>query len=680
MSIPPRTSGYRDELSTLEDEFAEAMSQLYRVGNHLARVRVALERDAGAEGVSAPPPVVAPVPSSGPVVTTAPAGPAPAPRTTPAGAVPAPPQAPEPVRVGGPVAPAAPAPAAAAPATAAPAAPPRGPVTAPPAPPASPFAPVPAEPWWQRDGVVARLLAVVGAGITLIGVAFLLAIAIQAGIFGPLARVLSGAVLSAALLGAAAVVRRRQESPVGALGLAATGVAAAYLDVLAVTRIYDWVPAAVGLVVAGLLAAGGLVIARAWRSQLLAVLVVVGVAVLAPVVGGSEVLLVGAFLLTLTIASYPTQVGRSWPALEVARVVPTTLYAVVAVAAQDDGHEGTLMALVLALFVLATTLAPLVRGLGGTRAGLPAPLAALALVAALPALLAGGTEDRPVAVVVLLVLAAAHLVAAWVGPVAGVPALSRLRELSLVVAALALLLLATRGPGESFVPLALLVVAVGWVAASAGLRSTSVGVVALPVALIALLPATRHLPALVSRSQADRVDAVHVLEAVCVVVLLALVALALRALVPGSPEASRVAVCAAALALPLPLVLGGSVLGRAAGLGDDPAASGFLVGHALATVVWMALAAGLLVRGLGRSEDAGVSVLAGLGLAATAVVKLLFFDLSALDGLPRVLSFIVAGVLLLAMGAGYASALERARRARGAVENPEAQGPPAPTV
>lgn len=669
MSIPPRTSGYRDELSTLEDEFAEAMSQLYRVGNHLARVRVALERDAGAEGVSTAPPVVAPVPSSGPVVTTAPAGPAPAPRTTPAGAVPAPPQAPEPVRVGAPVTPAA----------AAPAAPPRGPATAPPAPPASPFAPVPAEPWWQRDGVVARLLAVVGAGITLIGVAFLLAIAIQAGIFGPLARVLSGAVLSAALLGAAAVVRRRQESPVGALGLAATGVAAAYLDVLAVTRIYDWVPAALGLVVAGLLAAGGLVIARAWRSQLLAVLVVVGVAVLAPVVGGSEVLLVGAFLLTLTIASYPAQVGRSWPVLEVARVVPTTLYAVVAVAAQDDGHEGTLMALVLALFVLATTLAPLVRGLGA-RAGLPAPLAALALVAALPALLAGGTEDRPVAVVVLLVLAAAHLVAAWVGPVPGVPALSRLRELSLVVAALALLLLATRGPGESFVALALLVVAVGWVAAAAGLRSTSVGVVALPVALIALLPATRHLPALVSRSQADRVDAVHVLEAVCVVVLLALVALALRALVPGSPEASRVAVCAAALALPLPLVLGGSVLGRAAGLGDDPAASGFLVGHALATVVWMALAAGLLVRGLGRSEDAGVSVLAGLGLAATAVVKLLFFDLSALDGLPRVLSFIVAGVLLLAMGAGYASALERARRARGAVENPAAQGPPAPTV
>lgn len=660
MSIPPRTSGYRDELSTLEDEFAEAMSQLYRVGNHLARVRVALERDATAEGVVTSPlaavPRTAPAPSPAAAPASAPAPVATAPSAGPRAEVPPPPRAPG------------------AAATA-----PR-PLPAPPVvPPLSPFVPTPAEPWWQRDGVVARLLAVVGAGITLIGVAFLLAIAIQAGIFGPLARVLSGAVLSAALVAAAAVVRRRQESPVGAIGLAATGIAAGYLDVLAVTRIYDWVPAALGLVVAGVLAAGGLVLARAWRSQLLAVLVVLGVAVLAPVVGGSEVLLVGAFLLTLTIAGYPAQWGRRWPVLEIARVVPTTLYAVVAVAAQDDGHEGTLMALVLALFVLATALAPLVRGVrAGT--GLPTSLAVLALVAALPALVAGMAEDRPVAVVVLLVLAAAHLVAAWAGRVDAVPVLSRLREPSLVVAALALLLLAGRGPGESFVPLALLVVAIGWVGAAAAVRSTSVAVVALPVALVALLPALRHVPSLLARGQADRVDPVHVLEAVCVVVLLALVATAVQVLAPRSPELARAAACAAVLALPLPLVLGGSVLGSAAGIGDEPAVAGFLVGHALATVVWMALAAALLVRGLGRTDDAGVSVLAGLGLAATAVVKLLFFDLSTLDGLPRVLSFIVAGVLLLAMGSGYASALERARRARGPVENPTAQVPPAPTV
>ena len=50
--------------------------------------------------------------------------------------------------------------------------------------------------------MVAKLLAVVGTGITLIGVAFLLALAIQMGFFGPVARVTSGAMLAMGLVGA----------------------------------------------------------------------------------------------------------------------------------------------------------------------------------------------------------------------------------------------------------------------------------------------------------------------------------------------------------------------------------------------------------------------------------------------------------------------------------------------
>ena len=52
----------------------------------------------------------------------------------------------------------------------------------------------------------------------------------------------------------------------------------------------------------------------------------------------------------------------------------------------------------------------------------------------------------------------------------------------------------------------------------------------------------------------------------------------------------------------------------------------------------------------------------------------------ALSGLSRVVSFIVAGVLLLGMGVGYAQALERARRHRTPVDNPEAPAPAPPTV
>lgn len=635
MSIPPaapdQLTTLRDELRALEDEFAGAMTRMYQVGNHLTRVRAGLDRA---------------TPGAAPQVQL-PVGPAAAPPTA----------------------------AAPTPVTHAPPVPPPF-VPAPP-----PFVPSPAarESWWQREGVIAKVLAAVGAGITLIGVAFLLAIAIQAGYFGPLARVLSGAALAVALVAAALVVKRRQESTVGALGLAATGFAAAYLDVIAVTRIYDWVPAAAGLALAGLVALGGLVIARAWGSQLLAVLIVLGVAGLAPVVGDVHVLLVGGFLLVLTIASYAAQIGRRWPVLEVARIVPTSLYALVAVAMQDQQHDGTVMAVVLALFVLLTTWLPLHPEVT-SRLALPPALAGLAAVATAPALLAGGMEDRWVGLLVLALLAASHLTAAWLGPVTGVDPLHRLREISLIIAAVALAIAVFRGLDSSYEPLGLLLLALAWVGVAATSRDQSTAAVSMPLAVIALLAGSRHLPALVSRSLADEVEPVHVLEGVVLVALLLALGVMWRLALPAGESVSRAWWAAAGLALPFPLVLGGAVLGEAAGIGDDPAGSGFLVGHALSTVAWMALAATLLVRGLGRSADAGTAVRAGLGLAAIAVGKLLFFDLSALSGLSRVLSFIVAGILLLGMGVGYAQALERARRHRLPVDNPEPSVPGPPTV
>ena len=58
------------------------------------------------------------------------------------------------------------------------------------------------------------------------------------------------------------------------MALVATGAAAAYLDVVAVTSGYGWVAPGVGLVLAGLVALGGLHLARRWGSELLAVLIV----------------------------------------------------------------------------------------------------------------------------------------------------------------------------------------------------------------------------------------------------------------------------------------------------------------------------------------------------------------------------------------------------------------------
>jgi hypothetical protein len=69
---------------------------------------------------------------------------------------------------------------------------------------------------------------------------------------------------------------------VGAIALAATGIAAAYMDVIAVTTIYAWAPAPIGLAVAAVIGGGGLTL-----------------------------LLVG-FILALSAASLMVQLGKDW--------------------------------------------------------------------------------------------------------------------------------------------------------------------------------------------------------------------------------------------------------------------------------------------------------------------------------------------------------------------------------
>ena len=94
----------------------------------------------------------------------------------------------------------------------------------------------------------------------------------------------------------------------------------------------------------------------------------------------------------------------------------------------------------------------------------------------------------------------------------------------------------------------------------------------------------------------------------------------------------------------------------------DAAPAGFRAGHALATILWMVAAAWLLILGLRRAKDSDLAVWLGLGLAAAAVAKLFVYDIAVLAGIWRVVSFIVVGLLLLATGAGYAKALDRARK------------------
>ena len=158
--------------------------------------------------------------------------------------------------------------------------------------------PVPAKPRQDRsEGWIGKMLAVAGVAVTLIGVVLLLVLAAQAGILRPEFRVAGGAVLAMALVGHGWWLSGRPGGRVGAIALAATGVAAAYIDVIAVTTIYHWVSAPLGLVIAAVIGGGGLTLARRWDSQHLGLLVLVPLIVLAPVVTDGITLLLVGFML-----------------------------------------------------------------------------------------------------------------------------------------------------------------------------------------------------------------------------------------------------------------------------------------------------------------------------------------------------------------------------------------------
>lgn len=89
-------------------------------------------------------------------------------------------------------------------------------------------------------------------------------------------------------------------------------------------------------------------------------------------------------------------------------------------------------------------------------------------------------------------------------------------------------------------------------------------------------------------------------------------------------------------------------------LGDLVAGSagmwlGYLLGHAAVSAAWMILGAVVLLARtpLDNRTELGIGVL----LAAAATIKLVFFDLSALSGVPRVIAFLVCGVALLVIAA-----------------------------
>ena len=515
------------------------------------------------------------------------------------------------------------------------------------APPPAYVPPPPPVPAGDPDrGWIGKALAVAGVGVTLIGVVLLLVLAAQAGLLRPELRVAAGGVLGAVLVGIGMRLHARPGGRVGAIALSATGIAALYMDVLAVTTIYHWVAAPVALVSSAVVGGGGLVLARRWGSEHLAVLVLVPLVALAPVITDGVTLLLIGFMIALSAAALLVQIGRDWLWMHVARTAAVTLPLLVALVAAYFGSAvdpwllgaatgiAALLAVVSALLLLPVTT---------NRAGM-----AIATVGGLvPALAAGIAVDRWLAVLlaaaVSACLLAIVLLANRLPGVKGVAA----QVLSAASAAAALVAITVAFDGEVAAPVLLVlgaVVAVAgrrdvvarWAATGLGSFGAAVFVVFAPDILADGWRLT--VPSTVSTLVGSAV----------LVVWVGAVAWAHRA---GWVAAALVSVYAVTVFT----VTAGVVIG-----GPE---KGFLAGHMAATICWIALAAGLFAAALRirRPELRAAPIAGGLVLTAAAMAKLFLFDLGTLDGIFRVVAFIVVGLVLLAMGTGYARSLSARR-------------------
>lgn len=529
--------------------------------------------------------------------------------------------------------------------------PPGRPVVVPPAPPAPPIA-APVKP--RSDNWIGKVLAVAGVAVTLVGVVLLLVLAAQAGILRPEIRVGMGALLAAGLVGAALRLNGRPGGRVGAIALAATGIAAAYIDIIAVTTIYEWVPGAVGLVLAAAVAGGGLVLARRWNSEHLALLVLVPLLGLGPIVVGGITLLLVGFMIALSAATLPVQVGKDWLAMHGARMAVSTLPVLIALVAVDptSNRIGWLAAAcgIAALLALLSALVLL------PHSGRPVAVALLSAAGTLPVLAASVAVGRITSAVMAAMLAVILLAMVLIGDRLTKDSNGVAAVWSATAAVALLIAITVAFDGDVAGPLLL---AVSAVVAVTGRRSVVARWAAAGFGVVG------GLYYLVSASPDLLIRATEVPVSAAVSTLVAsLLAVASAAAITWSwvgregsdrDVAGVMWACAAIVgiyAITMFTVTAGVLIG-----GEE---AGFFSGHMAATICWIALAAAVFRYAVTVPRaKRSLPIAAGLTLVVASMAKLFLFDLGTLGGIFRVVVFIVVGLALLGMGAGYARVLSQ---------------------
>ncbi|WP_200170681.1 DUF2339 domain-containing protein [Tomitella cavernea] len=500
-------------------------------------------------------------------------------------------------------------------------------------------------------GLIGRVLAVGGAVITLVGVVLLLVLAAQAGLLRPEVRVAGGAVFAVALVAAGAHVGGAAERRTGAIALVATGVAAGLFDTLAASSIYHWLPATAAIAVGAAITAGGAWQACRWDSQALCVLVSVPLLVFAPIVtAGVDETLIGATLAYAAAMLWP-QVRRDWTALFLVNTAAATLPLLFAGVGEDLNAwfvgaavaAGLTLALASAVILLPSSTRGALLGLGSAIAALP--------VFTLPTVL-----DRPMAAVVAGVCTALLAAAAFgTAHRTAVPVSCRITWVS-AAAVTALAAIAYASSIDAVAP-ALLSTAVVM-----GLATHRAGTLRRVLLIIATVFGATGLAAMIYAGAITQLTVPGGIDPSIRASMLisTLVAIAAAAALTAAwaddagTEDGPVWIAGGVVMLSLVTQLCISTADLITG-GTD---GGFRGGHTAATLVWFATAAAALLwarSAAGRART--VALATGLVVIAAGVAKLLLFDLAALSGMFRVIAFVAAGLVLLALGVAYAQRL-----------------------
>jgi hypothetical protein len=375
------------------------------------------------------------------------------------------------------------------------------------------------------------------------------------------------------------------------------------------------------------------------------------------VTDGITLLLVG-FMLALSAASLPVQLGKDWIWLHAARIAAATLPLLVAlVAVHFDNREDLWLAGACGIAAMLAIVGALILL---PRTGNRVAMALLTAAGVLPVLSAALAVDRVIAALMAAALAAALLAIVLIGDrLAGVAGVVR-QVWSALSAISALIAVAVAFDGEIAGPVLL---AMAVVVAVAGRRDDIARWAAFGFAVVGSGVYLSYAP---PRTLVDATELTTPTAVSTLVSSMLLVACAVAIVWSwvgrrasdntADTEAVRVLWAGAAFVI----VYAVTTFSVTAGVLVGGVGRGFFAGHMAATICWIAMAAGLFIYAarLPRT-DRSLPIGGGLALVAAAMAKLFLFELGTLDGIFRVVVFIVVGLVLLGMGAGYARLLEK---------------------